>query len=333
MQRRRTSRRPQMGAVLRKSVLLALLFLCCVAPAARAAVTVLVGEPFDSLGTMIPVGHVTIYLDRVCADGPLKVRMCQPGEPAGVAIARYDLIQYDWLATPIMQFLYATDRADEVLSYATKSQVDGLRAQYRERYLMQAFPDSAVALKSNEEWWESSGMAYTRSLWGFQIATTRAQDERVVAALNSRPNRHIYDAYHANCANFAAEVLNLYVPNLVKRNRFADLGFLLPKQVARCVYSYGTKHPEAHLRVFKIPQVPGSIRRSHPVRGGAETFLKTKRYIAPLSIIQPEIAAILLGIYLDSGRWTPNRPVEIESPEAFLQASEPTTAMNHRPKS
>lgn len=328
-QRRWGSRNPGLWAALRTAApLLALLFLCASRPLC-AAVTVLVGEPFDTLGTLLPVGHVTVYLDRVCADGPLKVRMCQPGEPSGVAIARYDLIgQYDWLATPIMQFLYATSRADEVLPYATQEKVDVLRNQYRQRYLNQIFPDSAVALKSNEEWWESSGMAYTRSLWGYQIASTRAQDERVVAALNARVNRHIYDAFHTNCADFAAELLNLYVPNMVKRNRFADLGFMLPKQVARCVYSYGMKHPEAHLRVFEIPQLPGSIRRSHPVRGGAEAFVKTKRYIAPLSIIQPEIAATLLVIYLDRGRWKPARPVEIESPEVLQQSYEPLTAMN-----
>jgi hypothetical protein len=310
------------------ALLLVLLFACCSPRSAQASVTVLIGEPFDKFGTLIPVGHATIYLDTVCADGPLKVRMCRPGEPAGVAIARYDLIgQYDWLATPIMQFLYATSRADEVLTYATPEQVDGLRTLYRKRYLMQVFPDSAVALKSNEEWWESAGIAYTRGLWGYQIATTRAQDERVVAALNSRVNRHIFNVYHANCANFAADVLNLYVPHLVKRNRFADLGFLLPKQVARCVYLYGLRHPEARLRVFEIPQVPGSIPRSHPVRGGAEAFIKTKRYIVPLSILQPEIAVTLLAFYLDHGRWTVARPAEIEGPEALQQSRELITAM------
>ena len=69
---------------------------------------------------MMPVGHTAIYLDRVCADGPLRLRMCQPGEPAGVAIARYHQIgDIDWVASPIMLFLYATDNADDVLKYAT----------------------------------------------------------------------------------------------------------------------------------------------------------------------------------------------------------------------
>ena len=59
--------------------------------------------------TMMPLGHTAIYLDRVCADGPLKVRMCHAGEPQGVVLSRYYAIgKYDWLATPVMQFLYAT---------------------------------------------------------------------------------------------------------------------------------------------------------------------------------------------------------------------------------
>ncbi len=55
---------------------------------------------------------------------PLKVRMCHPGEPQGVVLARYHRIgEYDWLASPVMQFLYATDRMEDVLSFATPEAV------------------------------------------------------------------------------------------------------------------------------------------------------------------------------------------------------------------
>jgi hypothetical protein len=295
----------------------------CMAHPAHASLTVLVGEPFDTFGTLLPVGHTTIYLDRVCADGPLKVRMCQPGEPAGVAISRYDHIgPYDWIATPILQFLYATDSPDNVLAHATPELVDDLRQRYRRRFLGDLFPDGTENIKDNGEWWESAGMAYTRRFWGYRIATTRAQDEHLVAALNARPNRHAYRAYTANCANFAADLVNLYIPGLVKRNRPSDLGFLLPKQVARSIYRYGRTHPEAQFKIIEIPQVPGSIERSRPVRGGAETFLKTKRYLVPLLLIQPEIPAALLVCYLDHGRWKVERPAETVGPVAFVQTAE-----------
>jgi hypothetical protein len=86
----------------------------------HAALTVLVGEPFGTYGTMMPVGHTAIYLDRVCADGPLHVRMCGAGEQPGVVLARYHAIgPYDWLAVPVMEFLYATARVEDVPRYAT----------------------------------------------------------------------------------------------------------------------------------------------------------------------------------------------------------------------
>jgi hypothetical protein len=144
----------------------------CLAIPADASLTVLVGEPFDTFGTLLPVGHATLYLDRVCADGPLKVRMCQPGESVGVAISRYDHIgPYDWLATPILQFLYATDRAQDTLPYATPKAVAGLREQYRHDFLNDLFPDETEHTPENSEWWESAGMAYTRRLWGYQLAS------------------------------------------------------------------------------------------------------------------------------------------------------------------
>jgi hypothetical protein len=309
-------------------ILFALMVLLHVVPA-HASLTVLVGEPFDTFGTLLPVGHTTLYLDRVCADGPLKVRMCQPGEPPGVAISRYNNIgPYDWMATPIVQFLYATAHAEDALSFATPEEVDELRARYRHRFLNDLFPDGTEKLDRNSEWWESAGMAYSRRLWGYQLATTRLQDERLVAALNARPNHHTYGAYHRNCANFAAEWVNFDYPGLVKRNRWADLGFLLPKQVARSVYLYGKVHPEAQVKIIEIPQVPGSIRRSHAVRGGAETFLKTKRYVFPLAVVQPEIALSLFALYLDHGSWKIARPAEIAGPQAFVERDQRIFAGN-----
>jgi hypothetical protein len=300
-----------------------------IASSAHAAVTVLVGEPFGSFGTYIPVGHATIFLDRVCADGPLKLRMCRPGEPAGVAISRYDHIgPYDWLATPILQFLYAQDRREDIPQYATPELVDSLRQSYRHHALNDLFPDGTEKANRNSEWWECVGMAYIRRYWGYQLATTRAQDERVVAQLNARPNHHIYGAYHKNCADFAADVVTFYYPGLVKINRLADLGALLPKQLARSVYLYGRAHPEAQVKIIEIPQVPGAIRRSHTIRGGAESFLKTKRYIFPLSILQPEIAVTLFALYLDHGGWKIARPAEILNPESIQPAPHPLLAGN-----
>ena len=279
--------------------------------------TVLVGEPFGNFGTMMPVGHAALYLDRVCADGPLKVRMCRPDEPHGVSLARYHRIGgYDWLASPVMQFLYATDRMEDVPAFATPDGVWAMRERYRERYLRALVPDGTEGTPDGhggemEEWWESAGVAYSRRVWAYQIATTKEQDERFVAWMNEQPNRHLYHLKKTNCADFVAQLVNVYFPGLVHNDRVADFGLMTPKEVVRCLAAYGATHPEAKLRVYEIPQIPGSLRRSRPVRGGAEAGLKTKRYLFTLMVIQPEVPAALALLYWKHGRWSVGAGAEV----------------------
>ena len=284
---------------------------------ARAALTVLVGEPFGNFGTMMPVGHAALYLDRICADGPLKVRMCRPGEPHGVALARYHQIgEYDWLASPVMEFLYATDRMEDVLPYATPEKVWALRQRYRQRYLRDLVPDGTEGTSDGhggamEEWWESAGIAYSRRIWAYEIATTEEQDERFVVLMNERTNKHLYHLKKTNCADFVAELVNVYFPGLVHNDRVADFGLMTPKEVARCMAAYGAKRPEAKLQVYEVPQVPGSLRRSRIMRGGAESGLKTKRYLFTLIAIQPEVPATLAFLYWKHGRWAVGQNAEV----------------------
>ncbi len=296
----------------------ALLAVCCVR--AGASVTVLVGEPYGAFGTMMPVGHTSIYLDHVCADGPLKLRMCRHGEPEGVVIARYHRIaNLDWLATPIMQFLYATDDPAKVLQYATLENSWDLREVYRQRYLEAIIPDGTEYDKPTDEWWEAAGAAYTRRIWGYRLATTREQDERFVEWINDLPNVHAYRLRDRNCADFAANAVNFYFPGAVKPDRVADFGLMSPKNVARCVEAYGLAHPELGFQVIEVPQVPGSLRRSRPLRGAVEGLLKTKRYLATLLVIQPEVPAVCGVLYLKHGRWKIGRNAELVGPEDFVE--------------
>ncbi|HTV64875.1 MAG TPA: hypothetical protein VMD98_04675 [Bryocella sp.] len=284
--------------------------------------TVLIGEPFGRFGAMLPVGHIAIYLDRVCADGPLRLRMCRPGEPAGVVIARYHRIgQTDWIATPIMEFLYATEHPEEIPAYATPELVSALRKQYREQYLSELVPDGRENSKAFSEWLETVGVSYDRRVWGYELATSRAQDEQLVAFLNGRPNKHIYRLRKRNCANFAAGIINFYFPGAIAgADRLADFGVMTPKHVARLVYEYGMTHPETELKAIQIPQVAGSFHRSRPVRNGAEAGLKTKRYLVALSLLQPEALAGLLVLYLEDGRWEIGAGSCVEGPDFFQRS-------------
>jgi hypothetical protein len=56
------------------------------------------------------------------------------------------------------------------------------------------------------------------------------------------------------------------------------------------------------MSAFVILQVPGSIRRTHPVDGVAASLVKSKKYLLPLAVLNPEITGGLIVSYLVYGR-------------------------------
>ena len=60
----------------------------------------------------------------------------------------------------------------------------------------------------------------------------------------------------------------------------------------------------------KIPQVEGSVERSRPTRGVAESLVKTKKYAIPLVVISPVLTGGLAVAYLTEGRFNPKRAQE-----------------------
>src|SRR3974377_2118234 len=81
---------------------------------AHADAAFLLEEPYGTYGHMNPTGHAAVYLNRVCAVSPTLLRRCEPGE-AGVVISRYHRIAgYDWIAIPLIPYLYAVDSVQDV---------------------------------------------------------------------------------------------------------------------------------------------------------------------------------------------------------------------------
>jgi hypothetical protein len=97
-------------------------------------------------------------------------------------------------------------------------------------------------------------------------------------------------------------VLDTYTPHAIHRNFIADVGLMTPKQVARSLVAYGKKYPEVHMTAFVIPQVAGSMPRSHPVDGVAESLVKSKKYLLPLAVLAPEVTGGVVVAYLAEGR-------------------------------
>jgi hypothetical protein len=81
---------------------------------ARAQAAMLMAEPFGLFGLMNPTGHDAVYFERICAETPIKLRRCAPGE-VGAVITRYQgIANYDWIAMPLLPYLYAVENASEV---------------------------------------------------------------------------------------------------------------------------------------------------------------------------------------------------------------------------
>src|SRR3974390_122575 len=106
-------------------MLLALLSPACRSGHAQAAM--LMEEPFGFFGFLNQTGHDAIYFERICAETPVKLRRCGPGEP-GAVITRYQgIAHYDWIAVPLLPYLYAVESPSEVPAHVDHETVNGLR--------------------------------------------------------------------------------------------------------------------------------------------------------------------------------------------------------------
>jgi hypothetical protein len=280
----------------------ALFLLFALAASAHASVALLMEEPYGEFGAFNPTGHSAVYLNHICAESPTELRMCRPGE-YGVVISRYHKIDgYDWIAIPLIPYLYAVDDAGEVPARVNKNQVAALRDAYRRRYLEDLAPDTRKGKAPGGEWTQLVGSSYDRTIHGFQVVSTPEQDQRFIALFNDRRDVSHFNLLFHNCADFSRAVLDIYFPHAIHRNFIADVGLTTPKQVAKSLVEYGRKHPELEMSAFVILQVPGSVPRSHPVDGVAESLVKSKKYLLPLAVLNPELTGGVVVAYLAQGR-------------------------------
>jgi hypothetical protein len=267
-------------------------------------VALLVGEPFGKFGFFTPTGHAAIYLSGVCAETPTKLRLCGPGE-SGVVISRYNRIAgRDWIAVPLLPYLYAVDRPEDVPVSADAAVVEQIRDRYRRDHLRELVPDGPGGAPPKGDWTQLAGVAYDRGIYGFALETSREDDERLVRHLNAQRNRRRFHLLCRNCADFARGIINFYYPGALRRSLIADAGITTPKQSAKALVKYGRRRPELGLRRFAIPQVPG-MRRSTRVWGVSESLVRSKKYVAPLLLLHPWVAASAGAAYLISGRFNP----------------------------
>src|SRR5215469_8417809 len=293
----------------RKSFLFCLVGLFLWAPAqSRAQATLLLEEPYSYDGMFAGTGHAAIYLSRVCAESPTLLRRCHAGEN-GVVLSRYDGIAgHDWMAIPLIPYLYAVDKVENIPLFVNPKLV----ALLRERYLA-TLPLPPEKTPGSEPRYELAGSAYDRTLYGFRFSTTPEQDDRLIQLLNSSPNRERYELVKRNCADFVKGIVNSYYPHAVHRALIADLGVTTPKQAAKSLVRYSRHHPETELTTFVIPQVPG-LKPSKPVHGVIESLVLAKKYVTPVLLFHPFVVGTVEAAYWAGWRFNPGKGALIFDP-------------------
>ncbi len=292
-------------------------------PHLHAQAALFMEEPYGIYGAVNPTGHNAIYLANVCPETPVKLRRCHPGE-LGVVISRYEGIDgYDWVAIPLVPYLYSVENIGDVPTRVDHETVVHIRNRYREAHFEAIGLDKSGGSYVRDGWTQLIGAAYERRIYAFRFNTTPAQDDALIARLNARPNRSHFDMLFNNCADFARRVLNIYFPHTFRRSIFPDAGVTTPKQIAYKLVHYAHKHPEMELQVIEIPQIPGYSWHSHSTKGIAES-LSTTAYAVPLTILNPYLAGGIFVDYLVRGRshLVPKHP-EVVGPENLSTLTEP----------
>lgn len=288
-------------------------------PHCHAEAALLMEEPYGFFGTVIPTGHTAIYFDRVCAETPVKLRRCAPGE-TGVVVSRYQGINgYDWIAIPLIPYLYSVENVATVPDHVNRNLVSELRDRYHERHLLDLGDRVREGNFLHGGWTELIGVAYERKIYAFRFATTEGQDDAFIAKMNDRSNRSHFQLLFNNCSDFARSILDEYFPGTFKRSVFPDAGMTTPKQIAYKLVRYAKKHPDEDLQVFEIPQIPGNRHQSRTNKSISESLITTG-YAIPIALLNPYLAGGLFVDYLVRGRYhlIPKHP-EMLGPEDLAE--------------
>ena len=285
---------------------------------ASASATLLLEEPYGHMGFFTGTGHAAVYLSNICADNdaPQVLRPCNQGE-TGVVLSRYDHIAgYDWLAIPLIPYLYAVERPEDVPLFADAKMPAFLRDSYRRKHLETIVPDHADGSTPGGNWYQLAGSSYDRTIYGFEIETTPEQDAALIRKLNLSPNRSRFHLLSRNCADFAKDIINFYYPKTLHRSVIADAGITTPKQIAELLVKFNAHHPDIAFSRLVFAQVPGSMPRSTNPKGVVESFLKSKKYIVPSAIASPIFAGCVFAVYIGTGagHFQPDRDAMVFNP-------------------
>ena len=299
-------------------VLLGLMALAVSTSQSHAQAALLMAEPYGFFGSVNPTGHTAIYFERICAETPTRLRRCQAGE-LGAVISRYQGINgYDWVAIPLVPYLYSVENVSRVPAHVDRQTVRDLRNRYHEIHLLGLGSNLHPGNFVHGGWAQLVGVSYERRIFAFRFETTEAQDDAFIARMNGGTNHTQFNLLFSNCSDFARETLNFYFPHTFRRSTFPDAGMTTPKQIAYKLVRSSRKHPEMQLTVFEIPQIPGYRRLSRSNKSIAES-LATTVYAVPIAVMNPYLAGGIFVDYFVRGRYRviPKHP-QVATPDDLV---------------
>src|SRR5580704_8470372 len=299
-------------------------------PSGRAQAALLMENAAGISGVFDPTGHEALYFARICAASPTRLRRCAPGE-LGIVISRYKGVGgYDWLAVPLLPYLYAAENPQNIPERVDHETVNGLRLAYHDAQLT-SLEDVPEGGRIKRGWNQLVGASYERRIYAFRFETTPEQDDGLIARLNAGANRSHFNIFFGNCSDFSSHVLDLYFPGVFRRHVLPDGGITAPRQVAYELVRYARKHPELRLTVLEIPQIPGYRRASRKNQSVAVSLLLTGD-VVPVALLNPFVAAAMVADSLLWGRYPlPLAQAEIVEPGRIeqLAGAAPRATIEH----
>jgi hypothetical protein len=288
-----------------KSLGLAIFFSCL----AHADVGLLLGESTgQGMSRWTSAGHSAVYLSRICPDGPVRMRLCRPGEQGSVLNNYIDFSEdkpYEWNIVPLSVYLYGVEDPNNRPIYASPELRAALQERYRQERLQEiCLPGPCTEGKAN--WRDTVAANFVRDIYMFEVTTSVEQDEAFIAKFNSVPNIDHYNGITRNCADFARFVINAYFPGAARPDHINDFWMTSPKAISKSFTHNAVKRPELNFRVVRFTQIPGSYRHSSDARKATEVAFTSKKWFFPMLLRSNELL-FFTGSYLATGRFNPER--------------------------
>lgn len=275
--------------------------------AAHADLGVMVADPTTvGASEFTHAGHALVYLSGVCADTPVRARLCRAGE-SGSVVTRYpqfhEASPYGWNIVPLDLYLEGTVQPGNRLLYGSQNVKDALGIKARDGF-MKPVCAGACPLIPHSYWRDMVAATINRDIFVFTVKTTPAEDEALVRWLNAHENFDDYNGMTNNCAEFVRAMVNAVFPHSVRRDVINDIGMMTPKAAVHSFTRWAEKQPDSGFSILHFPQKPGSIPRSGVASSGTETAIHVKKYLIPAAMIgDHEVAGSFFVAYLLTGRF------------------------------